>query len=396
MGSFQSRGGAKGGGASNTEAGGPGTVFLYHMVHTHRTLLVDNGGQHPLSSRISDYSDLSQDGCRAWILPESGSHQYANSSHNFYFEELQIYGGAHLAILTEPVNRPASLFFRYMIGDRTGMIHIGRNQVVNLHRNFLDIPFSAYIYNGGYLGLAAISEMNKIAVHVEGTLDHIRNLTILNGGVLHCYLTGSTGEKMARRYIFNETVRIMADSKIQAHGPNAHPDPFSVEAKILLVEGGATISTFNMNVTAINLTVDDGGSIDGSNGGFQATMGPGGLLTRYWQRSGAGHGGTGGRGSCGGFDTCRLEKGLPYGNLYHPQDFGSGGDGPGGGIGGGKLSVHVTNTLQVPVFLYPSVFPSLFVWFSNRSSHVVCFFIVSFDIWCVKRLGSRAPSEKKR
>ena len=204
-GSFQSRGGAKGGG-SNTEAGGPGTAFLYHLVHTHRTLLVDNGGQHPLTRRISDYSDLSRDGGRAWILPESGGHDFANGSHDFHFEELQIYGGAHLAILTEPVNRAASLFFRYMIGDRTGMIHISQNQVMNLHRLFLDIPFSAYIYDGGYLGLAPISEMNKIIVYVEGTLDHIRNLTILNGGELHCYLTGSTGERIQHHYNFNETV----------------------------------------------------------------------------------------------------------------------------------------------------------------------------------------------
>lgn len=346
-GSFQSRGGPKGG-ASNTEAGGPGTAFLYHLVHTHRTLLVDNGGQHPLITRISDYSDLSQDGCRAWILPESGGHHFANGSHDFHFEELQIYGGAHLAILTEPVNRAASIFFRYMIGDRTGMIHVSRNQVMNLHRLFLDIPFSAYIYDGGYLGLAPISEMNKIAVHVEGTLDHIRNLTILNGGALHCYLTGSTGEGIRRHYTFNETLRIMARSQIRSYSPNAHNEAFSVQAKILTVEGGAAINTFNMNITAVNLTVDDGGLIDGSDGGYLATKGPGGLLTNNWKRGGAGHGGTGGRGSCGGYQTCRLKKGLPYGNLYYPRDFGSGGDGN-GGKGGGVLSIDVADTLQVNI-----------------------------------------------
>lgn len=251
-----------------------------------------------------------------------------------------------MAILTEPVNRPASLFFRYMIGDRTGMIHLGRNQVMNLHRLFLDIPFSAYIYDGGYLGLAPISEMNKIAVHVEGTLDHIRNLTILNGGLLHCYLTGSTGERIRRHYIFNETVRIMARSQIRSYSPNAHNEAFSLQARILTVEGGAAINTFNMNITTVNLTVDDGGVIDVSDGGYLATKGPGGLRTNNWQRGGAGHGGTGGRGSCGGFRTCRMKKGLPYGNMYYPRDFGSGGDGS-GGKGGGVLSIQVEHTLQV-------------------------------------------------
>ena len=279
-------------------------------------------------------------------MPESGSHHFANGTHDFHFEELQIYGGAHLAILTEPVNRPASLFFRYMIGDRTGMIHISQNQVMDLHRLFLDIPFSAYIYEDGYLGLAPISEMNSITVHVEGRLGHIRNLTILNGGKLRCYLTGSTGEGIQRAYKFNETVRIMARSQIIGHSPNAHNDPYFLQAKILTVEGGAAINTFNMNISAVNLTVDDGGKIDASDGGYLATQGPGGLSTNNWRRGGAGHGGTGGRGSCGGYQTCRMKKGLPYGNIYFPREFGSGGDGN-GGKGGGILSIKVQDTLQV-------------------------------------------------
>ena len=350
-GRFESQGGAKGG-QSNTEAGGPGTTFLYHLVHTHRTLHIDNGGQHPLSLRISDYSDLSQDACRAWILSESGKHRFANSSHSFHFEELQIYGGAHLAILTEPIDRGASLFFQNMIGDRTGMIHVGKNQVMDLRRSFLDIPFSAYIYEGGYLGLAPISEMNKISVHVEGTLDHVKNLTILNGGALHGYLTGSTGRDPPRHYVFNETVRIMADSKIQTHSPHAHSERYTLQAKILLVEGGARIETFNMLIHAKNLTVDDGGAIDAGNGGYLATKGPGSLLTNNWKHSGAGHGGTGGRGSCGGYQTCRLRKGLPYGSVVFPRDYGSGGDGPGGGTGGGVLDIQVEDTLQVITFCF--------------------------------------------
>ena len=102
----------------NAEPGGPGTVFLYHMIHTHRTLLIHNGGQKPLVSAIADYKDLTRDGCRAWILPQSANHDFAGKGRNFHFEELQIYGGGHLALLTEPVGRNASLFFRYMIGDR--------------------------------------------------------------------------------------------------------------------------------------------------------------------------------------------------------------------------------------------------------------------------------------
>lgn len=43
------------------ENGGPGTVFLYHLVHTHRTLLIDNNGGKPLNKHIN-YGKLDEEG----------------------------------------------------------------------------------------------------------------------------------------------------------------------------------------------------------------------------------------------------------------------------------------------------------------------------------------------
>lgn len=348
-GDFYSRGGSKGG-AGNTEAGGPGTSFMYHMVYTHRTLLIDNGGQHPLQHRITDYSDLSQDGCRAWILTESGSHHFANKSHTFSFEELQIYGGAHLAIESGRVNTSVTMFFTYMIGDRTGTIHIGRNHDMDLHREFLDIPFTAYIYEGGYLGLAHVSELNNINIYVEGTLANIRNLTIINGGILHCFLTGSTDNKPKRTFSFNETLRVMAYSKIKTYIPNAHPDYFTLKAKIILVEGGATIRSKHIHINAVNMTVDDGGVLDANYGGYLANKGRGSVTMVPWKASGAGHGGTGGRAACDNslkINTCRLDKGMPYGNMFNPNEFGSGCNGQNGGPGGGIINITIEIALKV-------------------------------------------------
>ena len=89
----------------------------------------------------------------AWLLPSSGDHALAGDQ-KYVFEELQIYGGAHLAILTEPHNRSASIFFRNMIGDRSGTVHIGYNQTMDLIRTTIDLPFSVRVYRGGFLGLA--------------------------------------------------------------------------------------------------------------------------------------------------------------------------------------------------------------------------------------------------
>ena len=53
--------------------------------------------------------------------------------------------------------------------------------------------------------------------------------------------------------------------------------------------------------------------------------------------AGASHGGTGGQSGCssggGHYLSHYAPKNLPYGNLYQPRDYGSGGGGSGGGIG---------------------------------------------------------------
>jgi hypothetical protein len=69
---------------------------------------------------------------------------------DFQFEELQIYGNAHIAFLPKPFDHGVKLHFQHMIGDRTGFVHIGNHQVMDLRRNFIDTPFSTYVYDGGY------------------------------------------------------------------------------------------------------------------------------------------------------------------------------------------------------------------------------------------------------
>ena len=56
--------------------------------------------------------------------------------------------------------------------------------------------------------------------------------------------------------------------------------------------------------------------------------------------SGAGHGGNGGMGS----DQSRV--GAAYGDLYEPANFGCKGGGS-GSLGGGKMKLHVNETLKV-------------------------------------------------
>jgi hypothetical protein len=46
-----------------------------------------------------NWDNRMSDGGRAWILPQSGTSDFANNMYVFQFEELQIYGNGHLAVL---------------------------------------------------------------------------------------------------------------------------------------------------------------------------------------------------------------------------------------------------------------------------------------------------------
>ena len=110
-------------------------------------------------------------------------------------DELQIYGNAHLAVLPEPFESGASLYFLHMIGDRSGVIHVGQYQQMDLDREELDTPFSTYVYEGGYLGLGARTELHGVFVDIKGTVDHIHHLTMVNSGRMYFYQTGSTNDR---------------------------------------------------------------------------------------------------------------------------------------------------------------------------------------------------------
>ena len=113
-------------------------------------------------------------------MPGSAWHSFAGGDGSYHFEELQIYGNAHLAVMmpiitedgdsytiqdqfipdasvstyTQTDEYEITLHFKYMIGDRTGTVHVGANQDLDLERPEIDLPFNAYVYYGGHLGLA--------------------------------------------------------------------------------------------------------------------------------------------------------------------------------------------------------------------------------------------------
>lgn len=241
---FLASGGLAGQICDTCEAGGPGTVFLYHLVEDHRTLIIDNDNAPRPRDKYVNWNNVEMDGGRAWILPgESGLHDFAGGAYRYTFEEFQVYGNGDLAILppeiepTHDVSIPAlgpedltlypsdnyntTLLFKYMIGDRTGALHLAAGQVMDLNRPEIDLPFSSYVYYGAYLGLAPTTFIHGVEIHLSGILANVINVTLHHGGYLWLKHGGRTLNETYSQYWF-DIIRIQDHATV-----NATTDPIN-------------------------------------------------------------------------------------------------------------------------------------------------------------------------
>jgi len=232
---------------------------------------------------------------------------------SYYFDELQIYGRAQLAILTDPVDAQVTINFANMIGDRTGAIHISKNQVMDLEREHIDLPFSVHVYKDGFLGLSQDTHVDGVDIFLSGTLAHIKNLTLFNKGKLWLYKDGHTPNLNASHYNF-EFVHVKTDGDLHMITNPVTEPGITFTTIDLHVDGGGLVEGTHVYYRSENITVDDGGVIsadrrgydkndgdskkqDGSdNIGMFGIINAGKGYTGLNTASGAGHGGSGGRG----------------------------------------------------------------------------------------------------
>ena len=164
------------GGASRSEAGGPGTVFLSRNA-THTTMVIDNNGFRATKLYISDYKDISTDGGRAWLL--------ANYIDQFTINLLQLRGGGHLAIYHLYLSNPTfTLNVERLEGDLGGLIHVSENIRVYINNAPRLFPASFHIYNDGFLHLprdVLLKDLFYPRISLEGLIHGMDNLTIGGG-----------------------------------------------------------------------------------------------------------------------------------------------------------------------------------------------------------------------
>ena len=218
--------------------------------------------------------------------------------------------------MTESVEDSASFYFKNMIGDRTGTLHIGPNQVMDLLRPQIDLPFNVMVYEDGILGLANDTVVHGVTISLEGTLTYVENLTLHHGGRLELRRGGRTDVSSPIGHYQFDTIHIQNDGYIYAMSDPIADPGMEFYLRMLQVDGGGVFEGTHLYIEAENVTIDAGGSLTADGHGYSVEdgdsmfvndtyrMGYHGIIN-YGQgfssgsnsgSSGAGHGGSGGHG----------------------------------------------------------------------------------------------------
>ncbi|KAH3816402.1 hypothetical protein DPMN_117918 [Dreissena polymorpha] len=140
------------GGVSNSETGGAGTAYLDSKFNNgtlaYQKMTIDNNGHaYPRSSNYAEgnlrsllngeYGDISYAGGVTWLFHEALQYR---------FKELDVRGNAHVAILSDTDNEVIDVRVDFLWGDRSGVLHAGKNQTFGLTEvdTYLPVNLASY------------------------------------------------------------------------------------------------------------------------------------------------------------------------------------------------------------------------------------------------------------
>lgn len=205
-----------------------------------------------------------------------------------------------------------------MIGDRTGAIHVGENQVMDLKRQKIDLPFNVHVYPDGFLGLAPNTYVQDIEIFLNGTLAYVENLTLHHDGNLWLYQKGKT-ENLQDGYYEFQYVHVKTGGYFHMITDPATEHGIHLETISTHIDGGGLIRGTHLYFQSTNVTIDAGGILTADYLGYRLNDTAYGTTGMYgsinpgrghtgtsslsqsgnsgiFSASGAGHGGSGGRG----------------------------------------------------------------------------------------------------
>ena len=279
------------------------------------------------------------------------------SDHSYYeFEEIHLTRQANLQVQHSPKSPNVTVIVHRFLGDRTGHFHLRRNQtiyveVVESQTNVSLAPCSFKIDEGAEIVFPSVVYIIGVRSVIEGRVTGVHDLIVSEGGKIEFSSSSETARTENGQYVeingkgnfsfgtvtverhsvltfrrINETLRLKcADLKIMYEGR-------------IIMNHGEFYSDY-ANIESEGLLTLEGK-------GFGPEEGPGRGETSGIVGSGASHGGQGGK-------TADGKRGKPYGSVFSPQQFGSGGgNGQGtGGNGGGYILWKAGTKLEINGFL---------------------------------------------
>jgi hypothetical protein len=301
--------------------GGPGTTFISEVKNrrTYTRLILDNH-----FSNQDTFVTLNE------------------SRLEYNFDEITLRGGSSLQLLKQP-NVHQRLTVGLLSGDRSGFIHVHRNQTVIIsERTPARVPASFKVDEGGLLVVphsVIIVGQRRYSIESRGTILGMRNMELARDRIVKLYETSIVGIGKNRRD-FTGSEGVLEFGSLILHSTSAllidDVDQIKILANSIDIKYDASLISSSLAFTVSSLHVEIGGKIDCS--GDNTVIGSRSAQTSLPTGAGAGHGSEGGEGT--------TKQGGPYhGSLYNPTERGrTGGAGPSGvkgGQAGGLLILRV-------------------------------------------------------
>ncbi len=222
---------------------------------------------------ITEWADHRADPSKTWVITDP-SHYFAKDL-NYHFEELQLNGDAHLAFLSQSSNKNVSIFFRHMIGDRSGTLHVGANQSMDLNREEIDLPFTVRVYKRGHVGLAPMTFVHGVKIYNHGLITRMRNITLHHAGEIYFYEESRAGNSsLPNDYVF-DTVRVQAGGLVTFTSSPVSHSGMNLTTKTLYIEGGGKLLANDVRVLSEHVIVDSGGHFSADGLGYKISDGTG-------------------------------------------------------------------------------------------------------------------------
>ena len=312
---------------SSLSAGGPGTQFIEEVrdKRPYRRLVVDNRGRN----------------WNAFVTLSENQIEYD-------FNEVTLRGGASIQLLGQPLAHQ-TLNIGLLSGDRSGLIHVHRNQTVIIsEKTPARVPANLKVDEGGLMLLphsVIVVGQRTYSVELRGTILGMRNLDVARGRKVKLYERSILGIGTDRQN-FKASKGTLEFGSLSLHSSSSliidDLNTIKISADKIDVKFDASLISSSLYFTVSRLHVEIGGRIDCSGG--NAVMRTKSASSSLSTGTGAGHGSDGGEGADG-------QSGIYYGSLYNPTDRGrNGGAGPRGshgGRGGGSLLIKVGTSLIV-------------------------------------------------